>query len=49
MSHLVWELQLTTAQKEIGVITTEDTLIYWGGTNDIAQSNKPIGIKHIRH
>ncbi|GFG34917.1 hypothetical protein Cfor_04123, partial [Coptotermes formosanus] len=38
-----------TAQKEISGLTAKDTLVYWGGTNDIAKNNTLGGIKHIHH
>jgi hypothetical protein len=38
-----------TAQQEISGLTEEDTLIYCGGTNDIAQNNTSRGIKFIHH
>jgi hypothetical protein len=38
-----------TAQTEINGLTAEDTLIYWGGTYDIAKNNTSGGIKHIHH
>lgn len=37
------------AQQEINRLTQEDTLIYCGGTNDIAQNNTSRGIKFIHH
>jgi hypothetical protein len=38
-----------TAQQEISGLTEEDTLIYCGGTNDIAKNNTLRGIKLIHH
>jgi transposase len=38
-----------TAMSSRTLLSDHVHLIYWGGTNDIAQSNKPSGIKHIHH